>query len=319
MYKRFLDMLDFVYELQASTEGITYEDLQRRYSVSRRTAERMMQAIRDSALDCEIISRRPYRIRLSREVPTPKLNADHLSSLQAATQMFEEAGMTTYSAQIKNLTWMLRANMTSFVREQIEAESDALQETEAFAVRPGPREHIPEHVISTLRQAILSCEQVQFTYVGRLNPKPRSVTVQPYGFLHGIREYLVAYNPLSEGYRSYVLSRIADLEIIERDYFKRDPDFSFRGYLSESFGVYREKPCNVVWQFDASVADDVLEWEFHPSQSARTMRDGRIEVKFRAGGIEEMAWHVLTWGNAVKVVKPKRLINRLREIKKSLP
>ena len=33
--------------------------------------------------------------------------------------------------------------------------------------------------------------------------------------------------------------------------------------------------------------------------------DGTLTVKFRAGGRLEMDWHLYTWGNHVKVIKPK--------------
>ncbi len=319
MYKRFLEMLDFVYELQASTDGITLKYLQNRYRVSRRTAERMMKAIRESQLDVEVMAKRPLRVRLHRSVPTPMLSEEHVSALQAATNMFEESGMQNYANQLKNLSWMLRANTNRVVRQQMEIDSGSQIQTEGFAVTPGPREMISSEVTSMLRQAILSGEEVYFTYVGRTNPEPRVVQVQPYGFLHGLRQYLIAYNPQSEAYRTYVLSRISNLHIDERRYFKRDPGFSFDKYLADSFGLFRERPYHIVWHFDASVADDVLEWKFHPTQKMRVLEDGKVEVKFRAGGIDEMAFHLVTWQGAVTVVRPKRLIKKLQQIKDTLP
>ena len=34
-------------------------------------------------------------------------------------------------------------------------------------------------------------------------------------------------------------------------------------------------------------------------------------VRFRAGGIDEMCWHLFTWGESVTVMKPARLRRRL--------
>ena len=95
-------------------------------------------------------------------------------------------------------------------------------------------------------------------------------------------------------------------------------DFSFQEFLGTSFGVFQERPYNILWRFDADVADAALEWRFHRSQQCRRMRDGRLEVSFRAGGINEMAWHLMTWGDKVEVVKPKILIDRLREFKDAI-
>ena len=35
--------------------------------------------------------------------------------------------------------------------------------------------------------------------------------------------------------------------------------------------------------------------------------DGSLIVRFRAGGVREMAWHLFTWGNTVRIIKPARL------------
>jgi hypothetical protein len=35
--------------------------------------------------------------------------------------------------------------------------------------------------------------------------------------------------------------------------------------------------------------------------------DGSLIVRFRAGGLLEMAWHLFTWRNEVKVLKLRKL------------
>jgi len=43
----------------------------------------------------------------------------------------------------------------------------------------------------------------------------------------------------------------------------------------------------------------------HPSQEhLRASRNGALIVRFRAGGVQEMCWHLFTWGTAVTVVAP---------------
>ena len=38
--------------------------------------------------------------------------------------------------------------------------------------------------------------------------------------------------------------------------------------------------------------------------------DGSLTVKFRAGGAREMDWHLYTWGEHVKVIKPTNFEER---------
>ena len=50
---------------------------------------------------------------------------------------------------------------------------------------------------------------------------------------------------------------------------------------------------------------------FHPGQSVEENADGTLTVRFTAGGIDEMCWHLFTWGESVTVEEPDRLRQRL--------
>ena len=52
---------------------------------------------------------------------------------------------------------------------------------------------------------------------------------------------------------------------------------------------------------------DASGWLFHPSQSIQHENDGALTVRFRAGGLREMAWHLFVWGDAVTIVAPEDL------------
>ena len=51
-----------------------------------------------------------------------------------------------------------------------------------------------------------------------------------------------------------------------------------------------------------------------PSQTLIENEDGSLTVQFRAGGLNEMCWHLFTWGTGVTVAKPIELRERLRHI-----
>ena len=50
-------------------------------------------------------------------------------------------------------------------------------------------------------------------------------------------------------------------------------------------------------RFAASVAEEVAEFVFHPDQTVERDDDGSTTVRFTAGGVEEMCWHLVTWGD----------------------
>ncbi len=79
-----------------------------------------------------------------------------------------------------------------------------------------------------------------------------------------------------------------------------------------------EKPVTVVLRFRADQAPYVTEREWHPSQRFRTLRDGRLEMTFRAGGLFEITRWILGWGDAVEVLRPQRLRASICEVASSL-
>ncbi len=320
MYEKHLDLLNLVYDMQASIHGVTYEHIQSKYKVSRRTAERMIHAISNSFFELELLSKRPKRWRLTRTIPTPPLNLEQVSILQSAASIFEERGMKPHAEHTHTLLQQLRANMDDQALRNVEADLDTLGKSDGFVAKPGPRENIDAKMLEQLRDAVLACRVISFDYISRQNKTHSRRTVEPYGFLSGTRRYLIGIDQYASDhdYKMFTLTRISNLNVHKRIYFERNDNFSIADLLKDSFGVFREKPYKVVWQFDKSVADEIRQWKFHRTQTMRTMNDGRVEVTFYAGGIDEMAWHLVTWGDKVKVRRPQRLIKRLQQARDAI-
>jgi predicted DNA-binding transcriptional regulator YafY len=88
-----------------------------------------------------------------------------------------------------------------------------------------------------------------------------------------------------------------------------DPKFDLKKDEAEAFGVTWGKPMTVVVRFHADQAPYVREREWHPTQKLCSLRDGRVELTFRAGGIYEIIRWVLSWGGAAEVIRPAGLRN----------
>jgi predicted DNA-binding transcriptional regulator YafY len=96
--------------------------------------------------------------------------------------------------------------------------------------------------------------------------------------------------------------------------FKRAENFDLSTYAAQSFGVFQEEPIDVVLRFEPDAADDAAGWLFHPTQMVEREADGGLIVRFRAGGVQEMCWHLFTWGKAVTVVAPEELRTEMTEM-----
>lgn len=63
-----------------------------------------------------------------------------------------------------------------------------------------------------------------------------------------------------------------------------------------------------------TVAEDARAYLFHPRQRLVEEPGGSLRVEFTAGGLQEMCWHLFTWGGEVEIVKPVRLRRMMREL-----
>ena len=113
--------------------------------------------------------------------------------------------------------------------------------------------------------------------------------------------------------RLWRLANMSDARITA-DTFGREPDFDLEAYAPRSFGTYQEEPVPVVLRFTAEATRDAAAFLFHPSQSMAENADGTLTVRFTAGGIDEMCWHLVTWGESVTVEEPARLRRRLAKM-----
>ena len=84
-------------------------------------------------------------------------------------------------------------------------------------------------------------------------------------------------------------------------------DFDIKTYANRSFGVYQNEEMKVELLFCADVAEDVLNYNFHPTQKVKRNENGTVTVKFKASGELEILWHLFKWGDAVKIISPRSL------------
>lgn len=293
--------------------GVSLEEVCEEFNCSERTAQRMMRALEEAfpiSVAVKTSDDRRRRWRLT-EVPIARLRlhgANELEALEVAIDQLEGTGNTRQADALKGLKSRLLAALPPGAARAAETDADALLEAYGMAARPGPIVQTDRALAETIAEALRGPFRMLFDYNGERR------LVEPYGVLIGPRRYLVARQPAKGAeLRHFRLDRIRDASVTE-EWFSKEPEFSIAEYASRSFGAFQDENefGEVVWRFSADAADRASEWRFHPSQSAATLPDGRLEVRFEASGWQEMAWHLHCWGDAVEVVAPpglKRLVD----------
>lgn len=317
-------LLRIAIDMQGRRSGLTLQDLITRYSekpMSRRSAERLRDAIirlfpgqvEEVVGDQQVKS---WRLR------TPSLkglrSVDHhtLASLDTASRMLEQAGLDSQSNALSALRAMLVPVVDSRVGRGFE-DSESLGQTEYLAIRPGPRVRFRAEVLQTAREALLRRQVIRIDYRYRKTHVLRQYDVHPLGLLFGHRHYLVASRKPAGPGRYFILGLIERAEILPYTAIP-PPNFSLARHAHRSFGLWQEDPIDVHWRFKPEVAEVAAEFQFHPTQVSEVSKDGSLHVRFRAGGVVEMDWHLYQWGDSVELLSPtprrwQALLNQARQ------
>lgn len=311
-YGKMLDLFELAIRMQETSVGVSLSDIQTYFNVSRRTAERMKNALLCYFPQMEEVDT-GEKIKRWR-IPQRTLNSlisfsvEELTTLKTAMNCLKQSGLEKQANVIKQIELKLKNIIKPDIKRRIEVDAEELMKTEGLALRPGPKIVIDETILAQIREAILSCYQIKISYYNKQSHKVSINTLKPYGILYGERNhYLLAQH--SDGYfgneiHHFILNNIKNIELLD-DTYQIPSSFSLEEYSKQSFGVFQEEPFEVEWLFDKEVAEDAKRYIFHPTQEVTENKDGTLTVKFKAGGKLEMDWHLYTWGNHVKVIKPE--------------
>ena len=312
MYERVEEIVRLALLMQGTRAGVGLDDIRREFGVSRRTAERMRDAVLRAFPQAEEAptDERVKRWRLPPGVANrlAGIGAEELAELALAAERLRADGLAERAAALDGLRAKLGALMPPAGLARVEPDLEALLEAEGHAMRPGPRPAIADGLLETLRAALLGGRVLRLRYRRRNTDRVATVELEPHGILFGQRHYLVAFaaGTAAASPKLYALANISGVEDAGAR-FARRPGFDLKAYAARSFGVFQEEPREVVWRFAPALAADALEHHFHPSERKRRLADGSVEVRFAAGGVLEMAWHLFTWGPGVEVVAPEAL------------
>lgn len=300
------EIIELAMMFQNSYGGLCIDDIQEHFECSRRSAERM------KSLLFEIFPEKVEEVSTSDKkkywrfikgtanmlisfTPDDFANLEYLKGLSNDENRQKE--LDELIAKIKALTPQKNAMA-------LETDIEAILESEGFAVRQYSRIKADKKVLDKLRQAMLSFKKVEFDY--NTDKGLRHIVLNPYGVIISDKYYLVGFNEYVNDLRLYKVDKLQNL-IVTDDYFEKDEKFLLSEYCNNSFSIYQEEPMNITLEFDKSVAEDVLNYHFHPTQKIKQLDNGNIQVKFTSGGKLAICHELFKWGTSVKIKKPTKL------------
>lgn len=309
-YEKTALLLDLALEMQSRHMGISLKEIAKKYSVSHRTAQRMVRGLELAFPQMHCLETDTRELRWS--IPSGnalglvRFSADELAALESAISVMKTAGRHKEATLLKSLEAKAEVFIKRADKVRMAPDIEALLQAEGLVATPGPRRAASPEILEPLRHAIKAGCKVIVTY--NKGETSETYTLEPYGFLYGHRHYLVAINP-DRGDGVVRKFRLGDIRSVKSttEFFERDTDFDLAAYSKQSFGVFADTLEDVEWLFSKKAAATAFSYQFHPDEVKVINEDGSLTVKFSASGIQEMAWHLMIWGQEVEVISPPRL------------
>ena len=299
-YPKLGKILNLIIKMQSRYSGITLNDIQEELEVSRRSAERLRDVLIWEIPQIEELptTGREKHWGFSRSSHLREIisfSKDEIAELEGVKNNLQlDSTKDVLNGIVDKLKVLSRKNAT-----EIEDAIEILLKTEGSAVTQKPSYKIDIQILDTIRQAIKENLRIKCKYDGR------DKILSPFGIVYGANVYLIGVEGDKPDPYVYRLHKVTDIELTEEKFDKGD--FDIKEYANRSFGVYQNEIIKVELRFSKEVAEDVLNYNFHPTQKVKQNDDGTVTVKFKASGELEILWHIFRWGDKVQIISPKSL------------
>lgn len=300
------EIIELAMMFQNSFCGLCIDDIQAHFECSRRSAERMKALLFDlfpEKIEEVPTSDKKKRWRFVKGTMNAliKFSANDFANLEYLKGLSNDKNKKN---EIDELIAKIKALTPQKNLQSLDTDVSAIMESEGFAVRQYSGINIKPDVLEQLRNSMLAFKKIQFDYP--IKEELKTITLNPYGLIIADKYYLVGFNEYVNSLRQYRVDKITNLTILD-EYFEKDEKFSLPEFCNKSFSVYQEEPLNITLEFDKSVADDVLNYHFHPTQKMKTLESGNVQVKFTSGGTYAICQELFKWGCNVQIKKPSQL------------
>lgn len=298
--------------LDAHRQGLTVAELARELDVSVRTLYRDLQTLQRA--DFPIYSERIARevqwrfvegYRFSRH---PPFSAEELAALELSRDALRPLEGTWVGEVLQELLKKIRTSLSPEARAYLDATRSAVS-ARVFA----PRSYTGHsQILRILTDSVRERFRVKMFYDSRTAPRTMR-RVDPYAlFLQDGSLFLVANDERRREVRTFAVHRIRAVDRTD-ERFQRPVDFDLDRYLASSFRVMRGgAPREVRVRLSAQVAPFAADRRWHPSQERESLPDGRVDLRFRLGALEEIRTWVLGFGGHAEALEPAELREQVR-------
>jgi len=301
--KKLDEITELAILLQNSYGGYTIDELSAKLERPRRAIERMMEVLREKFgerleyINIQTDRKKHWRLKKGTMNFLVTFSDSEIAKLEKLKNLLPN------EAEKKSISEIIEKVKVLNPKSNHKTDIDILLESQGYAVRQQPKEHLNQTLLEKIEFGILSQKKLKLSYVTSNNEYYEPI-VEPYGLKIAINYYLIAKE--DNKIKTFKLSRIKDIEVLEEYSFVPE-NFDIQEYCNLSFGIYTDKTMEVQILFSKETANDVMNYTFHPTQEFIKQSDGSVILKFSASGSYEIITELLKWRNEIKIISPQEL------------
>jgi predicted DNA-binding transcriptional regulator YafY len=239
--------------------------------------------------------------------PAVHITESELVALLVARKAVEQYANTPFQKPLAEAFQKLTAGLDG----QISFNWHEFEQT--FDIRPIGLSKQNLAVFETVTAAVRENCELELQY-RKLEAKQAELRrVQPYSLICVENQwYLRAWDLVRRDLRTFHLGRIVRTKKLPH-HFRRPAGFDVNETLLDSIGVYTgTAPEKIVLRFGGWAATVAAERAWHSSQSIQTRDDETVELKLKVAVNPEFERWLWSWGDAVEVVSPVTLRDKVR-------
>lgn len=310
--QKLVKMLD----LMARVGGVSASDLMTRFDLDARTLRRYLADLRD--LDLPILDEgrgddRIVSIAASWRRTGVQLTLGEVLALHFGRKLFTFLEGTAFTSghdgAIERLEPAISRQHANVIRQ---LDSRFLAVTEPAKDYRGAAAELLEELVD----ALVHDNIVEGRY-RKASGVERHYVLHPYTlatFRQGL--YLFAYDVEAAQVKTFAVERFVDLLRRRREKFEMPHGWRPEAHVAHAFGIIGGPPERVAIAFEPSMASYLKERVWHPSQTFRTLPDGRLELRMVVATTVELESWILGFGPDAQVLEPASLVERIADLLK---
>ena len=207
------------------------------------------------------------------------------------------------------------------IRAQLPAqiERELTDATEHLVIQTAPSA-APEgyaDVYERIQAAIAARTALECDYESprRSGKKPETFIFEPYALFYGVRAwYAIGRHGKHDQIRCLKLKRFGAMRPLPQRYHIPE-GFSVREHLRNAWAMIPgPSDSEVELHMAPEIAETLADTRWHATQRIQENEDGSATFRYTVSGLDEIVWWVLSLGPSCRVVKPKRLADKVKEL-----